>query len=116
MKKVYKLEQLEMLKVVYAKEIIKSIEDVIIIINENYGEDREIDKDLGGYVVILESKEDVAVIKANILMDTIEEYTDIIKSDDGIDYYSSLFLLSNDYSIVVFSTKELHEILIEKEL
>ncbi|OOM76260.1 hypothetical protein CLPUN_27610 [Clostridium puniceum] len=25
----------------------------------------------------------------------------------SIDYYSSLFILSNDYSIVVFSTKDL---------
>ena len=73
--------------------------------SENYGTNRDVSKDLGGYIAILESKEDVADIKANI-----------IKSDDGIDYYSSLFLLSDDYSIVVFSTKELHEILIEKEL
>jgi len=74
-------------------------------LSENYGTNRDVSKDLGGYIAILESKEDVADIKANI-----------IKSDDGIDYYSSLFLLSDDYSIVVFSTKELHEILIEKEL
>ena len=64
----------------------------------------------------MKSQEDVVEIKANSIKGLLSEYTDITKSDDGIDYYSSLFLLSNDYSIVVFSTKELHEILIEKEL
>jgi len=76
----------------------------------------ELDKDLGGYIAILESKEDVAEIKANSIKGLIPEYIDIIKSYEDIDYYSSLFLLSDDYSIVVFSTKELQEILIEKEL
>lgn len=116
MKKLYKLEQLESIKEGYTKEVMESIEEIIIKMNENYGVTRDIDKDLGGYVVILESKEDVSEIKANTIKGLLPEYTDIIKSDDCIDYYSSLFILSNDYSIVVFSTNELHEILIEKEL
>ena len=84
-------------------------------IDENYSENRELE-DMGGYIVLLESKKDVVEIKVNSIKGLLPEYTDIIKSGEGIDYYSSLFLLSDDYSIVVFSTKELHEILIEKEL
>ncbi|OOM77343.1 hypothetical protein [Clostridium sp. BL-8] len=86
-----------------------------LYIDENYSENREL-KDMGGYIALLESKEDVAEIKANTIKGLLPEYTDIIKGDNGIDYYSSLFLLSDDYSIVVFSAKELHEIQIEKEL
>lgn len=115
MKKLYKLEQLEELKEKYSKEMLKEVEEIIILLDENYSESRELE-DMGGYITILESKEDVAEIKANSIKGLLSEYTDIIKSDDGINYYSSLFLLSDDYSIVVFSTKELHEILIEKEL
>ncbi|MEX0052481.1 hypothetical protein AB2T85_17830 [Clostridium butyricum] len=114
--KIYKKEQLEKLKTKYPKEILKEAEEIIVLLDDNYGDSRDVDKDLGGYIVLLESKEDVAEIKANSIKGLLPEYTDIIKSDDGIDYYSSLFLLSNDYSIVVFSTRELHEILIEKEL
>jgi len=44
------------------------------------------------------SKEDVSEIKVNHIKGLHPEHTDIIKSDDGIDYYSSLFILSNDYS------------------
>ena len=114
--KIYKQEQLEDVKQKYSKEMIKEAEEIIILLDENYGIYRDVDKDLGGYIALLESREDVTEIKANRIKGLLPEYTDIIKSDDGIDYYSSLFLLSNDYSIVVFSTKELHEILIEKEL
>ncbi|EKQ55884.1 MULTISPECIES: hypothetical protein [unclassified Clostridium] len=112
----YKKEQLEELKEKYLKEVIEEVEEIITLLNDNYGANRDVDKDLGGYIALLESKEDVAEIKANSIKGLLPEYTDIIRSDDGIDYYSSLFLLSDDYSIVVFSTKELHEILIEKEL
>lgn len=114
--KLYKKEQLVELKQKYSKEVIEEAEEIITLLDENYGANRDVDKDLGGYVALLESKEDVAEIKANSIKGLLPEYTDIIKSDDGIDYYSSLFLLSDDYSIVVFSTTELHEILIEKEL
>jgi len=114
--KLYKKEQRVELKEKYSKEVIEEAEKIITLLDENYGANRDVDKDLGGYVALLESKEDVAEIKASSIKGLIPEYTDIIKSDDGIDYYSSLFLLSDDYSIVVFSTKELHETLIEKEL
>ena len=115
MVKLYKKEQLVKLKEKYSKEMLKEAEEIIRLLDENYSENRQLE-DMGGYIALLESKEDVAEIKANSIKGLLSEYTDIIKSDDGIDYYSSLFILSDDYSIVVFSTKELHEILIEKEL
>lgn len=114
--KLYKKEQLEWIKPKYSKEMLQEAEEIVRLLNDNYGANRNVDKDLGGYIALLESKEDVAEIKANSIKGLLPEYTDIIKSNDNIDYYSSLFLLSDDYSIVVFSTKELHEILIEKEL
>ncbi|AVK51444.1 hypothetical protein AXY43_13810 [Clostridium sp. MF28] len=114
--KLYKKDQLEEIKARYLKKMLQEAEEIIALLDENYGANRDVEKDLGGYIALLESKEDVAEIKANSIKGLLPEYTDIIKSDDGIDYYSSLFLLSDDYSIVVFSTKELHEMLIEKEL
>lgn len=116
MKKLYKFEQLEVLREEHKKEVIESIEEVIVTINENYGLDRDVDKDLGGYVAILESEEDVEELKANVLKGIIEEYTDKINSNTGESYYSSLFILNPDYIVMAYSNKELHEILIEKEL
>lgn len=117
MKKLWKLEQLEELKSKYAKEVLQSIEEVITILNENYkGESRNVDSDLGGYVIIIDTEEEVKSIQSEILKDIILEFTDEIKSDEGIKYYSSLFLLSSDYAVTIYSNKELHELLLGKVL
>lgn len=88
------------------------------MIDENYGdsESRDVDADLGGYVIIIDNEEDVKSIQSEILKDVIPEFTDEIKSDEGIIYYSSLFILSSDYAVTIYSKKELHELLLGKVL
>lgn len=76
MKKLYKLEQLEELKSKYAKEVLQSIEEVITVLNENYGgEFRNVDEDLGGYAILSDKEEDLSSIKNEILKDIIPEFT-----------------------------------------
>ncbi|WP_252238838.1 hypothetical protein [Clostridium sp. VAP51] len=99
--KLYEKEQLEGLKEKYSKEMIKEAEEIIELLDDNYVANRDVDQDLGGYIAVLESKEDVAKIKANSIKTLLPEYTDIIKSDGGIDYYSSFFLLSDSPFAVV---------------
>lgn len=72
---IFKKEQLEKLNNYYV-EVIKSISEIIEILNENYGENRDVDKDLGGYVLIVESIEDVEELKNGMLKDILPEYTD----------------------------------------
>lgn len=96
----YKLE-------IYPKELVASIEDTITVLDENYGINRDIQKDLGGYVVILESSKDIEDLKTNIIVGVEPEYTDIIACKDSSKYIQSLYLLSNDYSIMVYALKEL---------
>lgn len=40
-------------------------EDIMALLDDNYAANRDVDKDLGGYSALLESKEDVAEIKGN---------------------------------------------------
>ncbi len=94
--------------------VIRSVEEQLNILDDSYGEERNIDADLGGYVLVLETKEDVIEAKENILKDIIVEYVDDIKCEGGKQYSLSLFLLSSDYAVVVVSTKELMDILIEE--
>ncbi|MDB1939159.1 hypothetical protein [Clostridium tertium] len=94
--------------------VISTIEDQLKTLDESYGVERNIYKDLGGYVLVLETKEDVIKVKENILKDIIEEYVDNIECEGGKQYCLSLFLLSSDYAVIVVSTKELMDILIEK--
>ncbi|HAT4363255.1 hypothetical protein P3F01_09360 [Clostridium perfringens] len=112
MKKIYSKKQLKQLNE-YPIEVIKSIFETIEILNENYGESRDIDKDLGGYVLVVESVEDVKELKNGMLKDVLPEYTDEIICSEGVNYTSSLFLLSSDFSVVVIAEEELSKILLE---
>ncbi|ELC8428491.1 hypothetical protein QYZ59_07610 [Clostridium perfringens] len=97
----------------YPKKIIKSIKELISLINENYGENRDVDKDLGGYILVVESLEDVEELKSGMLKDIIPEYTDEIICSEGVNFTSSLFLLSSDFSIVVIANEKISKLLLE---
>ena len=97
----------------YALEIIKSIREMITVLDENYGVDRDTESDLGGYIVIAENIVDIEVLKQDKLQGLIPEYTDVIKCSEGVNWTSSLFLLSSDFAIVVVTTEELSKFLLE---
>ena len=111
MKKIYKESQLLEVNNIPV-EVIESIKVTIDILNENYGENRDIEADLGGYVVIAENIVDMEILKQDKLQGLVPEYTDIVECSEGVDWTSSLFLLSSDYAIVV-TTEELSKFLIE---
>lgn len=112
MKKISESEELRELKE-YPKQVLESIKSTLDVLDENYGIDRDIEGDLGGYVIVAETVTDVEEIKENILKGTVAEYTDIIECSEGVNYTSSLFLISDDYSIVVIATEEISKLLLE---
>lgn len=112
MRKVSKLSHLS--EISLEGEVAKIIEQQLNILDESYGIERSIDLDLGGYVLILETKDDVIEVKENIVKDIIPEYVDDIECEGGKQYCLSLFLLSSDYAVVVVATKELMDILVEE--
>ena len=97
----------------YSIEVIKSISETIDILNENYGENRNVDKDLGGYVLVVENIEEVKELRNGMLKDILPEYTDEIICSEGVNYTSSLFLLSSDSSVVVIANEELSKLLLD---
>ena len=62
---------------------------------------------------IAENIVDIEILKQDKLQGLIPEYTDIIECSEGVNWTSSLFLLSSDFSIVVVTTEELSKFLIE---
>ena len=112
MKKVYLKEQLKRLNE-YPIEVIESIRETIAVLNESYGDERDIESDLGGYLVIAENIVDIEILKQDKLQGLIPEYTDIIECSEGVNWTSSLFLLSSDFAIVVVTTEELSKFLLE---
>lgn len=112
MKKIYKESQLVELNNLPV-EVIESIRGTVNILNESYGANRNIDNDLGGYIVIVENIVDIEILKQDKLKSLISEYTDIIECSEEVNWTSSLFLLSSDFSIVVVTTEELSKFLLE---
>lgn len=112
MKKVYKQSQLNELNDMPV-EVIESIKVTIDILNENYGANRDIEADLGGYVVIAENIVVIEILKQGKLLGLIPEYTDIIECSEGVNWTSSLYLLSSDYAVIVVTTEELSKFLLE---
>lgn len=112
MKNVYKENQL--LEVINIPiEVIESIKATISVLGENYGADRDMIDDLGGYIVIAENIVDIEILKQEKLQGLIPEYTDVIEVVNGKNYTSSLYLLSSDFAIVVVTTEELSKFLVE---
>ncbi|WP_304576388.1 hypothetical protein [uncultured Clostridium sp.] len=112
MRELYKESQLAELNNI-PSEVIESMKVTIDILNENYGAHRDIEADLGGYIVIVENIVDIEILKQDKLQGLIPEYTDIIECSEGVNWISSLFLLSSDYAIVVVCTEELSKFLLE---
>ena len=112
MKKVYKENQLLEVNNI-PSEVIESIKVTIDVLNENYGANRDIEADLGGYLVIAENIVDIEILKQGKLQGLIPEYTDIIECSEGVNWTSSLFLLSSDFAIVVVTKEELSKFLLE---
>ena len=112
MKKIYKENQLLEVNNI-PSEVIESIKVTIYVLNENYGANRDIESDLGGYVVIAENIVDIEILKQDKLQGLVPEYTDVIEVVNGVNWTSSLFLLSSDYAITVVTTEELSKFLLE---
>ena len=112
MKAIYLKEKLNELSA-YPVEVINSISDIISMLDENYGVERNIKADLGGYVLIAENIVDIEILKQDKLKGLRAEYTDMIECSEGVNWTSSLFLLSSDFSIVVITTEELSKFLLK---
>ncbi|MDM0496556.1 hypothetical protein QTH19_04885 [Clostridium perfringens] len=111
MKKISKLDDL--IGIDLDTNVVNTIKNQLDILDENYGAERNIDSDLGGYVLVLETKEDVVEVKENILKGIIAEYVDDIECEGGKQYCLSLFLLSSYYAVIVVAAKELMDILVK---
>ena len=105
--KIWKEEQLNLLEG-YLKKVVDSVNETISILNDNYGTDREVDKDLGGYIQVIESLEELKWLKYGILQGLVEEYSDkICITENGDVYNSTLYIASSDYNVMVITKNEM---------
>ena len=111
--KIWKEEQLKLLEG-YPKEVVDSVNEIIGVLNNNYGADRDVDKDLGGYIQVIESLEELKLLKYGILQGLVEEYSDeICITENGDVYNSTLYITSSDYNVVVITKNEMTDELLK---
>ena len=111
--KIWKEGQLNLLKG-YPKEVVDSVNETIGILNDNYGVDRDVDKNLGGYIQVIESLEELKLLKDGILQDSVEEYSDeICITENGYVYSSTLYIASSDYNVMVITKNEITDELLK---
>ena len=111
--KIWKEEQLNLLEV-YPKEVIDSVNETIGILNDNYGTERDVDKELGGYIQVIESLEELKSLQDGILQGLVEEYSDeICTTENGDVYNSTLYITSSDYNIMVITKNEITDELLK---
>ena len=101
----WKKEDLKVL-LEYPKEVVENVDNVINILDENYGYKRKSTDD-GGYVCIIEDIKEVEYLKVNILKGLVEEFSDVIYENNIDKYNSTLYLLSSDYSITIITKNEM---------
>lgn len=90
------------------RQILERLKQRIETLQECYGVDRDLEADLGGYVVLfpsmtLEEKTEHRNILEKYHADVNEyEYQNIISTEDGQEWVEELYILSADYAIVMF--------------
>lgn len=96
----------------YPKEVVENVDNVINILDENYGCHRKLTED-GGYVCIIEDIKEIEYLKSHILKGLMEEFSDVVYEDETNIYSSTLYLLSSDYSVTIISKNEETEYLLK---
>ncbi|MTI66297.1 MAG: hypothetical protein FH753_06820 [Firmicutes bacterium] len=91
------------------KEVKEVVVDITMMLDGEYGENRNIESDDGGYIIIIENKEDFNEIgKLDIeINDLILESVDLIKVREGEDYINVLSLFTNEFGLTLLVPRSL---------
>lgn len=83
--------------------VVKKINELLQVLDIEYGSERDIARDLGGYVAVVEQAGDIEQLKKiNLDIEAeISEWVDEVADEGNVVWTVALFILSDDYSIVV---------------
>ena len=89
----------------YPDEIQSAVLDILEILDSNYGAERDVKLDYGGFVLFTESAGDFPEIEKelgqNMAYDGIPEYVDIVRCKNKEVFTVSLFIVSTEFSVAV---------------
>lgn len=91
------------------ERVLVQVRAILAVLDEEYGVNRNIQKDLGGYVLLCDSDTTAEELDevVNLSYD-LYEWADEIETCDET-YVMALYLLSSDYAVVTVTTKALFD-------
>ncbi len=109
MKKIAYVREIPAQQTNLPKEVIDTITDIATVLDNEYGNDRDVNGGNGGYILIIEDKEELyKLTDIYIDIDTIiPEYVDRIQVRGGQDYTNTLLILGSDFTISLFMPLEM---------
>jgi hypothetical protein len=99
------LEDMKALKTL-PKELNDIIESILRNLDTNYGSDRNIDIDDGGYVLIVENERDIIECKDVDIREISPEYVEEIMIGNEFNYTNTLVIVNNEFAITIIINKE----------
>lgn len=103
--KVWKREHMAEVPEHLPEVVQKEILDIIETLNRYYGEHRDVDRDLGGYLAVFpeayQQKDYEALLKQYHLRQADREYWKAVYQDGPIRWIEEVFLCGSDYSLVM---------------
>lgn len=89
--------------------VLKVLEERLLLLDEYYGSDRDWKKDLGGFGVIVfpgtTQNEMAQWFRNHYVSEKDYEYMDDVCTVDGVSWKERLFMLNNDYGIVMMHSE-----------
>ncbi len=90
------------------REVVKEIQRTVRILDDNYGNSRDVDQDDGGFVLLLLSEDEKeikkmydAILKKYSLRRELAEFEDVIVQDRQREWHLVLFLVASEYGITI---------------
>ena len=79
------------------KEVYQEAHRITKMLDENFGDNRNVDEDDGGFVLVIEKEEDLATFCENYveLDSPLREYVELVQTDK--EPYLNVFFLYNEY-------------------
>lgn len=91
------------------ERVMLPVRSVLTVLDSEYGSNRNISKDLGGFVILCDKETTLDELEEVVnLCYCNYEWADLIEAYDDT-YVMALYLLSSDYSVVTVTTKALFD-------
>ncbi|MBO5208289.1 MAG: hypothetical protein J6B68_02980 [Lachnospiraceae bacterium] len=98
------------LKHVLSEEVLASLHEKVKILDSNYGDSRDLEKDLGGYCVVFPTRTDwkeayQEILNKHHIQKELYEYREQLTGGENC-WIEELYIISSDYGIVLFYPKQ----------